>query len=46
MGCQSAACDRECFDVEKPPRTVRVSGFSIGKHKGIPRGGFLKNNKE
>jgi len=33
MGCQSAQRDGECYDLEKPPHTVRVSDFSIGKYE-------------
>jgi formylglycine-generating enzyme len=33
MGCESASRDGECYDSEKPPRTVRVSDFSIGKYE-------------
>lgn len=33
MGCQSAQRDGECYDWEKPPRTVRVRDFSIGRYE-------------
>jgi formylglycine-generating enzyme required for sulfatase activity len=32
MGCQDGR-DKDCFDWEKPARTVQVSSFSIGKYE-------------
>lgn len=33
MGCQDAKRDGECYDSEKPPRTVVLSSYDIGKYE-------------
>lgn len=33
MGCKDAQRDGDCYDSEKPPRTVNVKDFSIGKYE-------------
>lgn len=33
MGCQSSTRDGECYDDEKPPRSVTVRDFYIGKYE-------------
>ena len=33
MGCQSSNRDGECYDDEKPPRSVTVQDFYIGKYE-------------